>query len=292
MKLTPTVILTSHREIEYPRAQTRRFFKESSHLSNHIPMRFPMRTCVALLVTVWTLVSAPSGGYAQDPFFDAITRDVVMGMALTADSINGSNNASNLVPKGSIVVYLTKEGRYGKFKVLRYSYTLWLRIITYAADGSVHFFADSVSIDGTCFCDLDSAKQCNSGPRSDFKWDMRTDTNRAIDPRNGAQFAVYRTATTVDPPVGDGPQLMALHQNYPNPFNPLTTIPFDLPIRSLVTLTVFNMLGQSVSTLVNGEQAAGYHEVKFEGNKLASGVYLYRMQAGSYVETKKLLMIR
>jgi flagellar hook assembly protein FlgD len=59
-----------------------------------------------------------------------------------------------------------------------------------------------------------------------------------------------------------------------------------------VTLTVFNTLGQSVSTLVNGEQDAGYHEVQFDGSKLASGVYLYRIQAGSYVETKKLLLVR
>ncbi len=251
-----------------------------------------MRSCVGILVTVWMLVSAPSGGYAQDPFFDAITRDVVMRMALTADSINGSDNASNLIPKGSIVVYLTKEGRYGKFKVLRYGYILWLRIITYAADGSVHFFADSVSIDGTCFCDLDSTKQCNSGPRSDFKWDIRTDTDRAIEPRNGAKYAVYHTATTVDHPVGDVPQSMTLHQNYPNPFNPSTTIRYGLPNRSNVTLSVFNTLGQAAAELVSGEQDAGYHEVKFDGSGLSSGVYFYRMQAGSFTETKKLLLVR
>jgi flagellar hook assembly protein FlgD len=59
-----------------------------------------------------------------------------------------------------------------------------------------------------------------------------------------------------------------------------------------VALTVFNTLGQQVSTLVQGEQDAGYHEVKFDGSSLPSGVYFYRMQAGSYTETKKLLLIR
>jgi hypothetical protein len=57
-------------------------------------------------------------------------------------------------------------------------------------------------------------------------------------------------------------------------------------------LTVFNTLGQQVATLVNAEMEAGYHEVKFDGSRLASGVYFYRLQAGTYVETKKLLLLR
>jgi hypothetical protein len=88
------------------------------------------------------------------------------------------------------------------------------------------------------------------------------------------------------------PKEFALQQNYPNPFNPSTTIRYGLPNRSQVTLAVFNTLGQQVAQLVNGEQEAGYHEVTFDGSRLASGVYLYRMQAGSYVETRKLLLVR
>jgi hypothetical protein len=88
------------------------------------------------------------------------------------------------------------------------------------------------------------------------------------------------------------PQEFRLEQNYPNPFNPSTTIRYGLPVRSHVRVAVFNTLGQQVAVLQNGEQEAGYHEVKFDGSKLASGVYLYRMQAGSYVETKKLLLVR
>jgi hypothetical protein len=83
-----------------------------------------------------------------------------------------------------------------------------------------------------------------------------------------------------------------LAQNYPNPFNPLTTIRYNLPNRSHVYLTVFNTLGQQVVQLVNGEMDAGHHEVKFDASGLSSGVYFYRMQAGSFTETKKLILLR
>ena len=88
------------------------------------------------------------------------------------------------------------------------------------------------------------------------------------------------------------PTEFRLDQNYPNPFNPSTTIRYGLPNKTAVQLTVFNTLGQSVSTLVNGEQEAGYHEVKFDGSKLASGVYFYRIQAGTFVQTKRLLLLK
>ena len=105
----------------------------------------------------------------------------------------------------------------------------------------------------------------------------------------------FHVGTTTEVPSGmqmEVPQAFRLSQNFPNPFNPSTTIRYGLPSRSHVVLTVYNTLGQQVATLVQGEQEAGYHEVKFDGTGLASGVYLYRMQAGSYVETKKLLLVR
>jgi hypothetical protein len=88
------------------------------------------------------------------------------------------------------------------------------------------------------------------------------------------------------------PSSFALEQNFPNPFNPLTTIRYGIPTCSIVKLSVYNTLGQQVALLQDGEQEAGYHEVKFDGSGLSSGVYFYRLTAGTFVETKKLLLVR
>jgi M6 family metalloprotease-like protein len=91
---------------------------------------------------------------------------------------------------------------------------------------------------------------------------------------------------------GLGAVAFELQQNYPNPFNPSTSIRYALPHNAFVSLIVFNTIGQQVATLVHGDQEFGYHEVKFDGSKLASGVYFYKIQAGTYVDTKKLLLLR
>jgi hypothetical protein len=84
----------------------------------------------------------------------------------------------------------------------------------------------------------------------------------------------------------------ALFQNYPNPFNPSTTIRYGLPQRSAVTLSVYNTLGQKVIALVQETQDAGYHEAKFDGSGLSSGAYFYQLQAGGFLRTGRLLLLR
>ena len=113
----------------------------------------------------------------------------------------------------------------------------------------------------------------------------------------GARGAVWRRPlseilTSVEPPWSRQPDAFVLHQNYPNPFNPSTTIRYDLPRKSQIHLTVYNTLGQQVATLVQGQQDAGSYEVKFDGSALASGVYFHRLQAGTYVDTETLLLLR
>jgi hypothetical protein len=100
--------------------------------------------------------------------------------------------------------------------------------------------------------------------------------------------------TTAVSPTGNGgiPDKYALSQNYPNPFNPATKIEFTLPATSTVQLRVYNMLGQEVATLVNGTVAAGSHTASFDGSHLASGIYIYRLVAGSFASTMKMVLVK
>ena len=93
------------------------------------------------------------------------------------------------------------------------------------------------------------------------------------------------------------PKKFSLHQNYPNPFNPVTMIKFDLPKSADVVLKIYNILGQEVRTLINKRMPAGYHSVMWdsrnnEGRLVSSGVYLYRLKAGDFVVTKKMILVR
>ena len=89
------------------------------------------------------------------------------------------------------------------------------------------------------------------------------------------------------------PETFTLNQNYPNPFNPSSTIQFGIPEASNVRLEVFNLLGQKVSTLVAGDKMqAGWHSVQFDAGNLASGVYIYRIEAGNFVQTKRMMLIK
>jgi hypothetical protein len=86
------------------------------------------------------------------------------------------------------------------------------------------------------------------------------------------------------------PRSYALEQNYPNPFNPATTIRYDLPVAGVVTLKVFDLVGQEVAVLVREYQEAGRHAVRFEAGHLPSGVYFYRLQTERFIETKRMLL--
>jgi hypothetical protein len=109
---------------------------------------------------------------------------------------------------------------------------------------------------------------------------------------DAARSAGFYSVTDLHLPGPVAPEMYSLEQNYPNPFNPVTTIRYGLPARSHVTLTVFNALGQEISRLVNGDIEAGYHEVRFDGSNVASGVYYYRLQAGDYAETRAFVVLR
>jgi hypothetical protein len=84
----------------------------------------------------------------------------------------------------------------------------------------------------------------------------------------------------------------SLEQNYPNPFNPITKIRFVLQNKSNVKLTVLNLIGEELEVLLDGEKGVGIHQVEFNASQLISGVYFYRIQAGDFVETKKMILLK
>ena len=84
----------------------------------------------------------------------------------------------------------------------------------------------------------------------------------------------------------------SLSNNYPNPFNPSTTIKYQIPELSFVTLKVYDVLGNEIATLVNEEKPIGNYEIVFNATDLTSGVYFYQLQAGSFVETKKMILMK
>ena len=95
----------------------------------------------------------------------------------------------------------------------------------------------------------------------------------------------------VTPQTG-APQTYALSQNYPNPFNPATKIDFSIPTSSQVQLRIYNVLGQEVATLVNETLTPGSHTVTFDASRLASGIYMYKITAGSFVSTRKMVLLK
>jgi predicted outer membrane repeat protein len=138
---------------------------------------------------------------------------------------------------------------------------------------------DSIQVDGIWY----------HAPAYDFDGDAR---HRPPGPQS-VDIGAQEEQITVDVAIRElPPPSYVLEQNYPNPFNPTTTILYGLPTRSQVTLTVFNTIGQQVAQFQNGEQEAGYHEVRFEANGLSSGVYFYRIQAGDFVETRRLILLQ
>jgi len=117
------------------------------------------------------------------------------------------------------------------------------------------------------------------------------------DPAIGSSFLVDDLAFDNVSSIPDGsaaakPLVYSLAQNYPNPFNPSTKIGYSLPEADQVEITVYNNLGQVVETLVNEHKNAGIYEVEFNANQLPSGIYFYKLQAGSYSQVRRMVLVK
>ncbi len=131
-------------------------------------------------------------------------------------------------------------------------------------------------------------------PKSDFYGNIRPhDIDEFVD--MGAIESQFKKTppTSIDDIINALPHEFVLHQNYPNPFNPTTTISYQLPKQSNVELSIYNLLGQKVATLVSKKQPAGSHKVEWDATGFASGVYFYRLETDKdFVKTRKLVLLK
>jgi hypothetical protein len=134
------------------------------------------------------------------------------------------------------------------------------------------------------------------GAEDVFALELNPGYQRTLNPGDSVSYAFTLSANQAAVGVPSIPTTLPakyiLGQNYPNPFNPITTIRYELPKASHVSLKVFNTLGQEVATLADGVEKAGYNSVQFDGSRLSSGVYFYRIIAETFTDVKKMVLIR
>ena len=107
-----------------------------------------------------------------------------------------------------------------------------------------------------------------------------------------ARFDLYHIITGTDDEIPVVANKYSLDQNFPNPFNPETTLEYNLQNSGEVSLIIYNLLGQEMTRLVNEVQKAGNHQVTWNASNVASGIYFYRLQAGDFVQTRKMVLLK
>ncbi len=168
-----------------------------------------------------------------------------------------------------------------------------------------HVYRRYTSSNGSLFrLDDPSGSLANPGVSDSFFADTTVDgassyTYMVIGEDSSGKYTPHSDEVSC-PPVGvpyDGqgaklPQVFSLSQNYPNPFNPITQIKYALPRDCQVRFDVYSILGKRVTTLVDGQQKAGYKTIRWDANSFAGGIYFCRLKAGDFVETRKMILLR
>ena len=146
---------------------------------------------------------------------------------------------------------------------------------------------------------LGASSPCRNGGREDIGVSELTCSNDLMGNPRVAEGRIDIGAYEYNPdiinsagPVSEIPREFTLCQNYPNPFNPSTNIRYGVPKRTHVLLTIYNMVGQKVVELVNGDCEAGYHIARLNASRIASGVYFYRLVAGDFTQTRSLVLVK
>ncbi len=140
------------------------------------------------------------------------------------------------------------------------------------------------------FSDAGLNLKLRTGPENPYSKVFAYIDDQITDVTNMEEVAIDNFSTGSE--VSSLPNEFALQQNFPNPFNPTTSINYDLPVSSMVTLKIYDITGKEIATLVNEQKNAGIHNISFDGSNFASGVYFYRIEAGEFTQVKKMFLIK
>ncbi len=193
--------------------------------------------------------------------------------ALTVAEVNGGSNFRTIYPNATISAVLFPASAAGFFSVDKTSY----------------------SRDKLCWkLNPKNLMKEDSFLQGQILWKIEYNSDTAGEDTTIYLDAVTGVVTGVESEkVGTGvPSSFKLRQNYPNPFNPVTIINYSIPKTSWVIINIYDVLGREIKKIVNEEKIAGNYKIEFNANGLANGIYLYRMQVGSFVETKKLILLK
>jgi uncharacterized protein YdaL len=128
-------------------------------------------------------------------------------------------------------------------------------------------------------------------PLTTYSWSVQS-VRGAISSAWSEAWEFETADVTSSENLSDIPKSFELRQNYPNPFNPVTQIQYALPEAIEVTLEVYDVLGRRLSVLVNEQQQAGWHEISFDASRYSSGIYIYRISAGDFRQTRQMMLIK
>ncbi len=237
--------------------------------------------CDILNTTVWGNSAIDGGGLYTDGDDIEIVNSIFWDNEPQQVEFNWAGNLTDLA-----VAYTDLEGGPGGITTNGHGTVFWL-------EGNLNAFPCFVNPQEGDF-NLTYPSPCIDAGSDFFVWNSDTLINLA--PEEYCGEAPDMGALEYDPQaVPAAPQLpreFSLSQNYPNPFNPTTTIRFALPRPERVTLAVYNLLGQRVEVLVDEMRQAGWYSVQFDATRHASGLYFYRMSAGDFVETRKMMIVK
>jgi hypothetical protein len=258
------------------------------------------------LLDAYAVVAASFGAPKFHPrtAADIIADDGNAFMPILDFSLTSPDDSAEVVVTGDVVVTWNGSSDFDgddlTYEWVLYSADTTMVIARVGSDNSS--METTATIPGATVDALLESAGLSVGQSANFVWNVRvSDGSDTLGVRSNffdEWEPIYRyltlergVITSNDEEFGT-PDRFTLEQNYPNPFNPSTTIKFSLPTASDVTLTVYNMLGQKVSTIVNEKMNSGFHSVSFDASNLASGMYIYRIEAASFSSVKKMLLIK